>query len=81
MCIFFYEKKEKTFLSLIYKLGNDTIVNIEMQKDKTGDIFKRTDYYISRIMSKSLKIGESYNKLPKALAIWIIDYKEKEIKK
>ena len=32
-------------------------------------------------MSKSLKIGESYNKLPKALAIWIIDYKEKEIKK
>lgn len=81
MCIFFYEKNEKTFLSLIYKLGNDTIVNIEMQKDKTGDIFKRTDYYISRIMSKSLKRGESYNKLPKALAIWIIDYKEKEIKK
>ena len=66
MCIFFYEKKEKTFLSLIYKLGNDTIVNIEMQKD-------------IKIMSKSLKIGESYNKLPKALAIWIIDYKEKEI--
>ena len=32
-------------------------------------------------MSKSLKRGESYNKLPKALAIWIIDYKEKEIKK
>ena len=32
-------------------------------------------------MSKSLKIGESYNKLPKALAIWIIDYKEKEIEK
>ena len=52
-----------------------------MQKDKTGDIFKRTNYYISRIMSKSLKTGESYNKLPKALAIWIIDYKEKEIKK
>ena len=52
-----------------------------MQKDKTGDIFKRTNYYISRIMSKSLKRGESYNKLPKALAIWIIDYKEKEIKK
>ena len=66
MCIFFYEKKEKTFLSLIYKLGNDTIVNIEMQKD-------------IKIMSKSLKIGESYNKLSKALAIWIIDYKEKEI--
>ena len=66
MCIFFYEKKEKTFLSLIYKLGNDTIVNIEMQKD-------------IKIMSKSLKRGESYNKLPKALAIWIIDYKEKEI--
>ena len=32
-------------------------------------------------MSKSLKIGESYNKLSKASAIWIIDYKEKEIKK
>ena len=32
-------------------------------------------------MSKSLKTGERYNKLPKALAIWIIDYKEKEIKK
>ena len=30
-------------------------------------------------MSKSLKIGESYNKLSKASAIWIIDYKEKEI--
>ena len=29
-----------------------------MQKDKTGDIFKRTNYYISRIMSKSLKRGE-----------------------
>ena len=74
------EKKECR-LDMVIKLGNDTIVNIEMQKDKTGDIFKRTNYYISRIMSKSLKTGESYNKLPKALAIWIIDYKEKEIKK
>ena len=74
------EKKECR-LDMVIKLGNDTIVNIEMQKDKTGDIFKRTNYYISRIMSKSLKRGESYNKLPKALAIWIIDYKEKEIKK
>ena len=74
------EKKECR-LDMVIKLGNDTIVNIEMQKDKTGDIFKRTNYYISRIISKSLKRGESYNKLPKALAIWIIDYKEKEIKK
>lgn len=74
------EKKECR-LDMVIKLGNDTIVNIEMQKDKTGDIFKRTNYYISRIMSKPLKRGERYNKLPKALAIWIIDYKEKEIKK
>ena len=76
---FFMKKRKRLFYHIIYKLGNDTIVNIEMQKDKTGDIFKRTNYYISRIMSKSLKRGESYNKLPKALAIWIIDYKEKEI--
>ena len=74
------EKKECR-LDMVIKLGNDTIVNIEMQKDKTGEIFKRTNYYISRIMLKSLKRGESYNKVPKALAIWIIDYKEKEIKK
>lgn len=51
-----------------------TILNIEIQCVNRGEIIHRSAFYQSRMMPQEVKAGESYNKIPDMISIWIADY-------
>ena len=71
-------------LDIKAKLDNNINCDIEMQLIDRKHIEKRILYYWSRMYTKSIKAGQDYNKLQKAIVILISDYNLenlKEIKK
>ena len=71
-------------LDIKAKLDNNINCDIEMQLIDRKHIEKRILYYWSKMYTKSIKAGQDYNKLQKAIVILISDYNLenlKEIKK
>lgn len=57
-------------------LEDNTYINVEMQKNDTGDIIRRSQYYLNRIITRSLKQGDSYFEIKRYVAINIINYND-----
>jgi predicted transposase/invertase (TIGR01784 family) len=55
---------------------NKTIVNIEIQCERDGNLVNRAIYYQSRLMKDELDSGESYDFCPDIISIWLTDYHE-----
>ena len=56
------------------RIGDGTLVNIEIQLTNRYDMEKRTLYYWSRLYSGQLAEGQGYRELKKTIAINILDF-------
>jgi predicted transposase/invertase (TIGR01784 family) len=62
-------------LDIKAKTPEGLIVNIEIQCANRGELIHRSAFYQARMMPREIKEGESYNKIPDMISIWIADYK------
>ena len=62
-------------LDIKAKTPEGVIVNIEIQCANRGELIHRSAFYQARMMPREIKEGESYNKIPDMISIWIADYK------
>lgn len=67
-------------LDIRVRLKNKTLIDIEMQNSKKGDMFKRSKFYLARLVNKSIQIGDVYNLVPKCICINVINYNEIKLK-
>jgi len=76
------EQDNKDFVKMEATTEANELINIEIQVKNKGNMFKRSLYYASNIISQSLVKGQPYNKLPKLIMINLLNYnifkKEKE---
>lgn len=75
-----YDKIKESRLDVIAELDDGTKINIEMQKSKNGDMLKRSIFYLSKMITRSIEEGEDYDNLTKHIAINILDYKDENYK-
>ena len=61
-------------LDLLATLNDDTIVNIEMQMENSGDILRRNEVYQSKIMSRESRAGVKYDDTKQIISIFILNY-------
>jgi predicted transposase/invertase (TIGR01784 family) len=62
-------------LDIRAKTPEGLVVNIEIQCANRGKLIHRSAFYQARMMPREIKEGESYNKIPDMISIWIADYK------
>jgi predicted transposase/invertase (TIGR01784 family) len=55
---------------------NNTLVNIEIQCCKDGNIANRAYFYQSKMMKEEIEEGETFDSIPDIISIWITDYNE-----
>jgi predicted transposase/invertase (TIGR01784 family) len=53
-----------------------TLVDIEIQCSRDGNLVNRAVYYQARMIKEELDEGESYDSHPDIISIWFTDYKE-----
>jgi predicted transposase/invertase (TIGR01784 family) len=53
-----------------------TIVDIEIQCDRDGNLVNRAMHHMSRLMKDELDENESFDSMPDIISIWLTDYKE-----
>lgn len=74
------EEAKECALDVRVKLKDQTYINVEMQKSKKGDMLKRSLYYTSLMIQKSIKIKEEYDKISRYIGINILAYNDKRFK-
>lgn len=67
-------------LDIIAEINGQENCNIEMQIVNKDNIIERILFYWSRLFSKTIKIGEDYEKLKKTIVILIADFEIEELK-
>jgi predicted transposase/invertase (TIGR01784 family) len=65
-----------TTLDIEAVTDNDTIVDIEIQCKRDGNLVNRAIYHQSRLMKDELDAGQSYDSCPNIISIWLTDYHE-----
>lgn len=65
-----------TIMDLLVRLSNGSMVNIEIQVNRTRGFRKRMYYYGTQLMRRQLKNGESYHKILPVIVISVLDYDE-----
>ena len=73
------EEEKLGILDLIVRINNIENVDVEMQVVNQDEIKERILFYWSKLYVKSIKRGESYQKLEKAIVILITDKKIKDL--
>jgi predicted transposase/invertase (TIGR01784 family) len=71
---------KSTTLDIEATTDNETILNIEMQCRRDGNLVNRALSHHSRIMKNELDAGQSYDSCPNVISIWLTDYHETERK-
>ncbi len=61
-------------LDILATLDDGTLVNVEMQMNKTGNISKRLRYYSSLMDLNALKQGEDYDILPNKIIMMVCNF-------
>ena len=61
-------------LDLVARASNGELLNIEMQKKNSDDMYKRSLYYLAKLYSSQLQRGDKYNKLCPVITINILDF-------
>ena len=65
---------ENDDIPMVVETKKGELINIEMQVGNTGDMGKRSLYYASNIISRSLPRSEKYEEIPNLVMINIINY-------
>jgi predicted transposase/invertase (TIGR01784 family) len=68
------EEGKDVRLDIEARTPEGTIVSVEIQCINKGEIINRSAFYQAKLMERELKTGESYNKIPNMISIWIADY-------
>ncbi|MDR2681666.1 MAG: Rpn family recombination-promoting nuclease/putative transposase, partial [Holosporaceae bacterium] len=67
---------KSTTLDIEAVIDNKSIVDIEIQCKRDGNLVNRAIYHQSRMMKDELDEGESYDSCPNIISIWLTDYHE-----
>jgi predicted transposase/invertase (TIGR01784 family) len=71
---------KSTTLDIKAKTDDGTILDIEIQCERDGNLVNRGIYHETRIMKDGLDAGDSYDSCPDVISIWFTDYHETERK-
>ncbi|ORX84341.1 hypothetical protein BCR32DRAFT_291407 [Anaeromyces robustus] len=69
-----FEEIQNQGIFMTAKTNHNKLVNIEIQFNKTGHMFKRSLYYSSGIIFHSLPQGRSYGEIPDVIMINLLNY-------
>ena len=69
-----YRKQKQGILDVLIELNDDTKVNIELQVKFYSYWDKRNLYYLAKMYTEDLRVGEKYGRLKKAVSISILDF-------
>jgi predicted transposase/invertase (TIGR01784 family) len=67
---------KSTTLDIEAVTDEDTLVDIEVQCERDGNLVNRAFYHQSRMMKDELDEGQSYDSCPNIISIWLTDYHE-----
>ncbi len=70
-----YRNSKPGILDILTELNNHTKINIEIQLKVMKAWDKRQLFYLSKIYSSDLYIGENYSRLKRCIVIGILDFK------
>lgn len=62
------------------KIDEQIDIDVEIQIVNQNNIEKRILFYWSKLYTKGIKSGDDYSKLPKIIAILIVDFKLEKLK-
>jgi predicted transposase/invertase (TIGR01784 family) len=61
-------------LDIRARTPDGAVLDIEIQCVNRGELIHRSAFYQARMMPEEISAGESYNKIPNMISIWIADY-------
>ncbi len=70
-----FRRQKQGILDVVMVLNNGTKVDVEMQVDAQKHWTKRNLYYLGRMYTDDLMIGENYSKLRRCVSISLLDFK------
>ncbi|MGN0291181.1 MAG: Rpn family recombination-promoting nuclease/putative transposase, partial [Lachnospiraceae bacterium] len=69
-----YREQKQGILDVLVELNDDTKINIEMQTKFMSCWDKRDLFYLAKMYTEDLKVGERYSKLKRCVGISILDF-------
>ena len=69
-----YRNQKQGILDVLIELNDDTKINIEIQVKVSADWDKRQLFYLSRLYTADLHVGEDYSGLKRCIGICILDF-------
>ena len=70
-----YRRQKQGILDVLVELNDNTKINIEMQTTSMSCWDKRNLFYLAKMYTEDLKVGEKYSKLKRCICISLLDYK------
>lgn len=70
-----FRRQKQGILDVVLELNDDTKIDIEMQVRAQKHWTKRNLYYLGRMYTDVLMIGEKYDKLRRCVSISLLDFK------
>lgn len=70
-----FRRQKQGILDVVLELNDDTKIDIEMQVRAQKHWMKRNLYYLGRMYTDVLMIGEKYDKLRRCVSISLLDFK------
>lgn len=70
-----FRRQKQGILDVVLELNDDTKIDIEMQMRAQKHWTKRNLYYLGRMYTDVLMIGEKYDKLRRCVSISLLDFK------
>ena len=69
-----YKKQKLGILDILLELNDDTRINIEIQLKASSSWDRRQIFYLSKLFTSDLKVGENYSRLKRCIGISILDF-------
>jgi len=71
-------RQKQGILDVVIRLENGTMVDVEMQVRRRSHWTKRQLFYLAKMYTDHLKVGEDYGKLCRCVSIAVVDFKLSE---
>ena len=68
-------REKRAIIDVKAELEDEKIIDIEMQNDKYSYYDKRVLYYLSKLITSQIKLGEEYTEIKEVVVINILNYK------
>ena len=68
-------REKRAIIDVKAELEDEKIIDIEMQNDKYSYYNKRVLYYLSKLITSQIKLGEEYTEIKEVVVINILNYK------